>query len=193
MVEARRILKLMLVAILFLGLAYPFAILLEGRLIGAKAEGDIVSRNGQPVGAEQIGQAFSSDTFFHGRPSAAGNGYDAMASGGSNLGPTSPDLRDEIQARIEALLAENPGLQVSDIPVDLVTASASGLDPEISEQAALIQVPRVSLATSIPATDLVAMVKKLLRGRWLGIFGESGVNVLQLNLAVLDKMKEVNK
>ena len=193
MVEARRILKLMVVAILFLGLAYPFAILLEGRLVGAKAEGKIVYRDGQAVGSEQIGQAFSSDAFFHGRPSAAGDGYDAMASGGSNLGPTNPELAAEIKSRIETLLASNPGLQVSDIPVELVTASASGLDPEISEQAALIQVPRVALATGIPAADLVAMVKKLLMGRWLGIFGEPGVNVLQLNLNLLDKMKEVNK
>ncbi len=193
MAEARRILKLMIVAIVFLGIAYPFTILLEGRLIGAKAEGDIVYRNGQAVGSEDIGQAFSADAFFHGRPSAAGAGYDAMASGGSNLGPTSEVLRDEIRTRIEALQAANPGLVAGDIPVDLVTASASGLDPQISEQAALIQVSRVSLATGIPATDLVAMVKGLLRGRWLGIFGESGVNVLQLNLSVLDKMKEVNK
>lgn len=193
MVEARRILKLMVVAILFLGLAYPFAILLEGRLVGAKAEGKIVYRDGQAVGSEQIGQAFSSDAFFQGRPSAAGDGYDAMASGGSNLGPTNPELAAEIKSRIETLLASNPGLQVSDIPVELVTASASGLDPEISEQAALIQVPRVALATGIPVADLVAMVKKLLMGRWLGIFGEPGVNVLQLNLNLLDKMKEVNK
>ncbi len=193
MIEARRILKLVVLAILFLGLAYPFAILLEGRLIGAKAEGNIVRRDGQAVGAEHIGQSFSSDAFFHGRPSAAGNGYDAMRSGGSNLGPISPVLQGEIQARVEALLADNPGLDASDIPVELVTASASGLDPEISEQAALIQVPRVSLATGIPATYLVDLVEKLLRGRWLGIFGEPGVNVLHLNLSVLDKMKEVNK
>ncbi len=189
--EVSRILKLMVIAVLVLGLAYPFVFLLEGRLVGNRAEGNLVVRDGQVVGASNIGQAFGSERFFQGRPSAAGNGYDAMASGGSNLGPTNPALTQTVQDRVAALLAANPGLAITEIPVDLVTASASGLDPDISEQAALIQVPRVARANGIAEDELVAMVKELLHGRWLGIFGEPGVNVLRLNLTLLDKLKEV--
>ncbi len=191
--EVSRILKLMVIAVLVLGLAYPFVFLLEGRLVGNRAEGNLVTRDGQVVGASNIGQAFDSEMFFSGRPSAAGDGYDAMASGGSNLGPTNPVLTQTVQKRIAALLAANPGLEISDIPVDLVTASASGLDPDISEQAALVQVARISRATGLAQDELVATVKGLLHGRWLGIFGEPGVNVLKLNLTLLDKLKEVNR
>ncbi len=189
--DVSRILKLMVIAVLVLGLAYPFVFLLEGRLVGNRAEGNLVARDGQVVGASNIGQAFSSDRFFQGRPSAAGDGYDAMASGGSNLAPTNPVLTQTVQDRVAALLAANPGLAITEIPVDLVTASASGLDPDISEQAALVQVPRVARANGIAEDELVAMVKELLHGRWLGIFGEPGVNVLKLNLTLLDKLKEV--
>ncbi len=201
--EAMKILKLIVIAFLVLALAYPFLFLLEGRWVGNRAAGDLVRRDGRVVGAHRIGQAFSSEMFFQGRPSAAGEtaeslasggeGYDAMSSGGSNLGPTNLDLAGLVRQRIAALLAANPGLVASDIPVDLVTASASGLDPEISEQGALIQVPRVAAATGIPAAELRDMIEARIRGRWLGIFGEPGVNVLDLNIAVLDKMKEVGK
>ncbi len=191
--DVSRILKLIVIAVLVLGLAYPFAFLLEGRLVGNRAEGNLISRDGQVVGARNIGQSFTSDMLFQGRPSAAGDGYDTMASGGSNLGPTNPALTQLVQERMAALLAANPGLAAEAVPVDLVTASGSGLDPDISEEAALIQVPRISRATGITEEDLVAMVKGVLHGRWLGIFGEPGVNVLKLNLALLDKLKEVAK
>lgn len=191
--DVSRILKLMVIAVLVLGLAYPFAFLLEGRLVGNQAEGNLITRDGEVAGARNIGQSFTSDMFFQGRPSAAGDGYDAMASGGSNLGPTNPVLTQLVQERVAALLAANPGVEEADIPVDLVTASGSGLDPDISEQAALIQVPRVSRATGITEEELTGMVKGVLHGRWLGIFGEPGVNVLILNLNLLDKLKEVNK
>jgi K+-transporting ATPase ATPase C chain len=189
--EFWRIIKLILVLVLLLGLAYPLVMVLAARITPKTAEGGIVYFDGKPVGAKNIGQEFTSDSFFHGRPSAAGRGYDAMKSGASNLGPTNPRLIADLKARIKALLRENPGIRVNEIPVELITASASGLDPEISVDSAMLQSERVSAATGISVGELNRLIRLHAGGRFLGIFGEPRVNVLELNLEVLRKSKGV--
>jgi K+-transporting ATPase ATPase C chain len=183
--EAWRIFKLIVVLVVLLGLAYPLAMVLVGRLFGGKTEGDLLVVKGRVVGARSIGQEFTSSMFFHGRPSAAGKGYDGMKSGASNLGPTNPELGRLARERIASLLEENPGLKKTDIPVELVTGSASGLDPEISPESALLQVGRISKATGISIDELKALVEKHTAGRTMRIFGEPRVNVLELNIEVL--------
>jgi K+-transporting ATPase ATPase C chain len=191
MKEFWRIAKLLLVLVLFLGLAYPLVMVLAARVTPNRADGGIVYLKGKPVGAQVIGQEFTSDSFFHGRPSAAGSGYDAMKSGASNLGPTNPLLISELKTRIKALLKENPGIRVNEIPVELITGSGSGLDPEISVNSARLQAKRVSAATGISGQELIRLVRLHTSGRFLGIFGEPRVNVLELNLEILRKSKEV--
>jgi potassium-transporting ATPase KdpC subunit len=191
--EAVRLAALLAVLVLLLGLAYPLLMSAAARVDGDRADGRIIYEGGKPVGARDIGQSFTSDGFFHGRPSAAGGGYDAMASGASNLGPSNPELEAEARMRLEVFLEENPGVSPADVPVELVTASASGLDPDIGEEAALLQVPRVAAATGIPEEDLVNLVKGRVRGRFLGVFGQPRVNVLELNLEVQRMMEEVGR
>jgi K+-transporting ATPase ATPase C chain len=169
-----------------LGVAYTLAVTaLAQVLFPAQANGQLIYENGMLVGSRLIGQPFSSPGYFRPRPSAAGPaGYDARASGGTNLGPTNPALRDAVRARTAAARIENPGVPV---PIDLVTSSASGLDPDISPAAAAFQVPRVARergATDAAIRDLVAAFT---RGRALGVFGEPRVNVLLLNLALDDR------
>lgn len=191
--EIGRIVALPLILVLLLGLAYPLAVTGIARISGSRADGRIVYRDGQAVGASEIGQEFTSPEFFHGRPSAAGDGYDAMASGASNLGPSNPQLREEVLERLEAFLAQNPGTDPAGIPVELLTASASGLDPDIGKEAALLQVTRIAGETGIPGEDLVSMVENHVRGRFLGLFGQPRVNVLELNLEVLRMLEEVER
>jgi K+-transporting ATPase ATPase C chain len=191
--ELWRIAKLILVLLLLLGLAYPLVMVLAARVTPNTADGSIVYYKGKPVGAKNIGQEFTGGSFFHGRPSAAGDGYDAMKSGASNLGPSNPRLVAELKARIKRLLEENPGIRVNEIPVDLITGSGSGLDPHISVSSAVLQVKRVSVATGIPERELSRLIQRYTTGRFLGIFGEPRVNVLELNLEVLRKSKEVGR
>jgi potassium-transporting ATPase KdpC subunit len=143
----------------------------------------MIARGGQVVGSRITGQGFSSPGYFRSRPSAAGMGYDAANSGGSNLGPTNKTLIDAVRANVEAARKDNPNAPV---PIDLVTTSASGLDPEISPAAAAFQVPRVAAARHISESDLRRLVTEHTVGRHLGFFGEARVNVLELNL-VLDQ------
>lgn len=184
--------RLFLALTVLLGGAYPLAVWGIGRIaFREKADGGFLrkeegGRPGPIVGSALVGQSFYSRKFFFSRPSAAGDsGYDATASGGTNLGPTSKKLADSIRDRVAALRAENPSLGTSlPIPADAVTSSGSGLDPHISPDYARLQIPRVSRETRIPAPDLEALVAARTEGRFLGLWGEPRVNVLLLNLEV---------
>jgi K+-transporting ATPase ATPase C chain len=165
-------------AILF-GLVYPLAITgIAQLLFPAQANGELISRNGEVIGSRLIGQAFTGPDYFNSRPSAAGTGYDASSSSGSNLAPTSKALITRIDAGVKD---ESDGKPV---PVDLVTASASGLDPDISPAAALYQVDRVARARHLDSAKVLALVQAHITPREFGLFGEPRVNVLELNLAL---------
>jgi len=183
----RPALVLFTVLSLITGLAYP--LLVTGIAQTAwpeQAQGSLVMRDGKPAGSNLIGQAFTTPGYFWGRPSATGPGpYNAGASSGSNLGPSNPALIEAVTARVAALRAADPGQQGA-VPVDLVTASASGLDPHISRAAADYQLARVARARGISPGQLQGLLARHTEGVWLGLLGEPRVNVLTLNLA-LDK------
>jgi K+-transporting ATPase ATPase C chain len=192
--EIRPAIVLLLALTVITGLAYPLAITaVAGAIFPKQAEGSLIERDGKVVGSALIGQEFKSDKYFHGRPSATTAPdpsdstktvpapYNAANSGGSNLGPTSKALNDRVKEDVEKLKAENPSQAV---PIDLVTTSASGLDPDISPEGALFQVPRVAKARNLPEERVRELVTENTEGRLGGLLGEPRVNVLALNLAL---------
>jgi K+-transporting ATPase ATPase C chain len=185
MQHVRPAIMMLLVMTLITGLFYPLAFTaLAGAVFPHQAAGSLVTIDGKVIGSEMIGQQFGSAKYFHGRPSAAGNGYDAANSSGSNYAPTAKKLKDRIAADAAKLHAENPAMPVPD---DLVTASASGLDPDITRAGALFQVPRVAKARGLTEADVRSLVQGHVEDRLFGLLGEAHVNVLTLNLA-LDAM-----
>ena len=185
--ELARAFRLTLVFTILCGVAYPVAVTVIGdRLFPSQAHGSLIVRRGEVVGSALIGQRFSSAAYFHPRPSAAGaDGYDATASGGSNLGPTSRKLVDRVRGDVEKYRREND--YADSVPADAVTASASGLDPHISPDNARIQARRVAQARHADAAAIVKLVERYTEPPWLGIVGEPRVNVLQVNLE-LDRL-----
>jgi K+-transporting ATPase ATPase C chain len=192
--EIRPAIVIVVVLTAITGLIYPLAMTaVSETLFPHQAQGSLIEKDGKVVGSELIGQVFTQDKYFHGRPSATNAPdpndstktvdapYNATNSMGSNLGPTNKALIDRVQGDVDKLKAENPSMPV---PIDLVTTSASGLDPHISPEAALFQVPRVAKARNVPEERVKQLVQSHVEGRTLGLFGEPRVNVLALNLAL---------
>jgi len=168
------------VTTVLLGIVYPLVLTVVAQLfMKDKANGQLIEQNGKIVGSRIIGQPFTTPAYFHSRPSAAGNGYDPTNTSASNLGPTNQKLIDRVKSDVATAQADNPNQPV---PIDLITTSASGLDPHISPAAAEFQLPRVAKTRGISEEDLRKLVAKHTQGRQLGFLGEPRVNVLQLNL-----------
>jgi len=179
-------LRLLVVATVVLGIGYPAVVFGFSRVVATRADGDLVTAaDGTVVGARNIGQVFSGPGWFHSRPSAAGSGYDALASGGSNLAADNPELIDLVTTR-KAAVARRDGVSGAEVAPDAVTASGSGLDPHISVAYARQQVARVARERQLPVEEVTALVDQYTEGGFLGIFGEPRVNVLLVNLALDD-------
>jgi len=197
--EIRPAIVVLIALTVITGLAYPLAMTgLANVLFPVQAQGSLIEKNGQVIGSSLIGQSFTQDKYFHGRPSATTAAdpndstktvpapYNAANSSGSNLGPTSQALNDRVKADVEKLRAENPSMPV---PADLVTTSASGLDPDISPESALFQVPRVAKARNVPEEAVRKLVADHVQGRFADLLGEPRVNVLALNMALDETTK----
>jgi len=175
--------RLAVVTLVIMGILYPLAMTGIAQVaFHDKANGSLIKQGGEVIGSKYIGQGFVGPQYFHPRPSAAGNGYDAMASSASNLGPTSATLIDRIRAAVAQVVAENPALEAGKVPVDMVTASGSGLDPDISPANAYAQVARVAAARQMSEEEVIRLLEENTAERDLGFLGERRVNVLELNL-----------
>ncbi len=178
-------LKLTLVMIMLCALIYPILIAAVGKMTPGEGKGETITVNGKVVGYALVGQKFTEDKYFQGRPSAVD--YNAAGSGGSNKGPSNPDYLQVVQDRIDTFMVHNPGVKKEEIPAELVTASGSGLDPDLSPAAAKVQVKRVAAIRKLDESKLIALIDRQTEGPFLGMFGPSKVNVLKLNIA-LDKL-----
>ena len=177
--------RMTILTAIVLGLIYPLAITGVAQvLFPGAANGSLVKANGRVIGSSLIAQGFTAAKYFHPRPSAAGAGYDAMASSASNLGPTSRVLVDRVRADVRTQIAANPGLRLGAVPVDMVTTSGSGLDPDITVANARAQAPRVATARGMSLATVLALIARHTTARQLGFLGEPRVNVLELNLAL---------
>lgn len=185
-------LRLTIVFCLFLSAAYVFVLWLFAKAAGPNGgQAEVATLNGRTVGASNVGQLFTSDNYFWGRPSHAGEGYDASSSAGSNKGPTNPEYLAEVEAGIDTFLAHHPYLQRKDVPAEMVTASGSGLDPDITPQCAAVQIRRVAEARNMSERQVAEIVEKNTQKPLLGLFGTPRVNVLKLNIA-LDEAEQKN-
>jgi K+-transporting ATPase ATPase C chain len=183
--ELMRAIKITLCLLVIVCGLYPLVVwAFSNTLFPHKAKGSLIQSQGQVLGSELLGQNFHSDRYFHSRPSAAGNGYDATSSGGSNLGATSQKLMDSIKVRAERYRVENRLSGDAILPADAVTASASGLDPDISPENASLQIARIAKARGIETAKIEARAQQYTQKRWLGILGNPRINVLKLNLAL---------
>ncbi|MBK8983591.1 MAG: potassium-transporting ATPase subunit KdpC [Ignavibacteria bacterium] len=173
------------ITIILFGIIYPLFIFAAGQLMPEKSEGTPVIASGRIVGFENIGQSFTEDKYFNGRPSAVG--YDAASTGGSNKGNSNPEYLEEVKSRIDTFLVHNPDVNKKDIPSELVTASGSGIDPNITTDAALIQISRIAKVRGISEVRLEELVREYTEKKYLGLLGIEKVNLLKLNIA-LDKI-----
>jgi len=175
-------LRLTAVLMVLLCVIYPLTIAFAGKFSAGRGGGEKVFKDGKVIGYALLGQSFTKPDYFWGRPSAVG--YNAAGSAGSNKGPSNPDYLQQVADRVDTLLKYNPGIKKSDIPADMVTASGSGLDPDISEQGAIIQIKRVAAARGLEERKVTELVVQNTRGPLFGLFGPATVNVLKLNLAL---------
>lgn len=184
--------KLTIAFCILFSVGYIFILWLFAQVAGPnKGNADVVELNGQVVGAANVGQSFTQDIYFWGRPSCAGDGYDASSSAGSNKGPSNEEYLAEVEARIDSFLVHHPYLKRSEVPAEMVTASGSGLDPHISPKAAYAQAQRVAQARGISLEKVMTVVNRQIEAPWLGLFGTEKVNVLKLNVA-LEKVAHTN-
>lgn len=178
-------LKITLVFCVFFSVFYILILWLFAQVAGPnKGNAEVATLDGKVVGAANVGQMFTKDIYFWGRPSCAGDGYDASSSSGSNKGPTNPEYLAEVEARIDAFLVHHPYLSRKDVPVEMVTASASGLDPNITPQCAYVQIKRVAQARGLTENQVKEIVDQSVEKPLLGIFGTEKINVLKLNIAL---------
>lgn len=189
MKEIIKSLRTILVFAVILGILYPLVMTgISTIAFKSQAEGSLVYSDNKLVGSNLIGQNFSGDMWFHGRPSASS--YDGLKSGGTNLAMSNPDFKKNTEANIDSFLSQNPGIKKEDIPADIVTASASGLDPEISVDAAYLQAKRVAAENGMTEEQVKSVIDKNKSGKFINIFGQDRVNVLKLNIDILNSRKK---
>lgn len=184
--------RITVVLCVFLCLGYVLVLWIFGKVAGpGNGDAEVVKAGGKVVGAANVGQMFTKDIYFWGRPSCAGDGYDAANSCGSNKGPTNPGYLAEVEARVDTFLAHHPYLRRKDVPAEMVTASGSGLDPDITPQCARVQVKRVAAARNMSERQVTELVERSIQRPFLGLFGTAKINVLKLNIT-LDELNKNN-